>query len=232
LKGLKAGDIDLLLVRENTEGLFAARHDSRTSDECVTDTMKITRTGAERICHLAFEEAMKRRKYVTLVDKANVLPSMVFFREVFDEVAKGYPDVKTDRFYVDAMSLYLVQDPTRFDVMVTENMFGDILSDMIAGLVGGMGFAPSGDLGENCAVFQPSHGTAPDIAGQGIANPIATILSAAMMLEWFNTDSSIEAAKRIQAAVKSALADPSNRTCELGGGCSTTEITDRIIQCL
>ncbi len=232
LKEIKAGAIDLLLVRENTEGLFAARHDSRTSDDCVTDTMKITRKGAERICRLAFEEAMKRRKYVTLIDKANVLPSMVYLREIFDVVAKDYPEVRTDRFYVDAMSLYLVQDPTRFDVMVTENMFGDIISDLIAGLVGGMGFAPSGDLGESCAVFQPSHGTAPDIAGQGIANPIATILSAAMMLEWFDSPATRVAARQIQDAVKDTLANPVNRTRELGGNCSAKEITDRIIQCL
>lgn len=232
LKGIKSGEIDLLLVRENTEGLFAARHDSRSSDDCVTDTMKITRNGAERICRMAFEEAMKRRKYVTLIDKANVLPSMVYFREIFDEVAKDYPEVRTDRFYVDAMSLYLVQDPTRFDVMVTENMFGDIISDMIAGLVGGMGFAPSGDLGKDCAVFQPSHGTAPDIAGQGIANPVATILSASMMLDWFNTPATKAAAAQINEAVRDVLAVPEIRTRELGGGCSTTEITDKIIQCL
>lgn len=232
LKGIKAGGIDLLLVRENTEGLFAARHDSRTSDDCVTDTMKITRKGAERICRLAFDEAMKRRKYVTLIDKANVLPSMVYLREIFDEVAKDYPEVRTDRYYVDAMSLYLVQDPCRFDVMVTENMFGDIISDLIAGLVGGMGFAPSGDLGQDCAVFQPSHGTAPDIAGQGIANPVATILSAAMMLDWFDTPSTKAAATSINNSVKEVLSNPAVRTRELGGTCSTDEITDRIIQCL
>lgn len=232
LKGVKAGGIDMLLVRENTEGLFAARHDSRSSDDCVTDTMKVTRKGAERICHLAFAEAMKRRKHVTLIDKANVLPSMVYLREIFDEVATEYPDVGTDRIYVDAMCLYLVQDPARFDVMVTENMFGDIVSDLIAGLVGGMGFAPSGDLGENCAVFQPSHGTAPDIAGQGIANPVATILSAAMMLDWFDTAATRRGASAIRSAVAEVLSDPAIRTRELGGNCSTNELTDRIIQCL
>src|SRR5204863_44627 len=132
----------------------------------------------------AFRVAQQRRKQIELVDKANVLPSMVFFRSVFDAVAREFPDVKASHVYVDACALYLVQRPHTFDVLVTENMFGDILSDLAAGLVGGMGMAPSGDIGDECAVFQPSHGTAPDIAGKGIANPIATILSAALMLEW------------------------------------------------
>src|SRR5208283_4721050 len=120
----------------------------------------------------------------TCVDKANIFRSYAFFRKVFDEVTASFPDIASERTYIDAQALYLVQRPGSFDVLVTENMFGDILSDLAAGLVGGMGMAPSADIGDAHAVFQPSHGSAPDIARRGIANPVATILSAAMMLEW------------------------------------------------
>jgi len=138
LKGYKAGEIDFVIVRENTEGLFSARLSQNRSDDEVHDVMRITRGASERICKAAFELATQRRNKVTLVDKANVLPSMVFFRQVFDEVAANYPGVETERVYVDAASLYLVQSPENFDVLVTENMFGDILSDLAAGLVGGL----------------------------------------------------------------------------------------------
>ena len=184
LKKHQAGDIDFLLVRENTEGLFADHlNATRPSKDEACDTMSITRKGSKRVCRSAFGHAMKRRRKVTLVDNANVLPSMVFFREVFDEVASQFPDVETEYAYVDAAALFLVQRPETFDVLVKENMFSDILLDLAAGLVGGMGMAPQGNVGDDYAVFQPSHGTVPDIAGKGITNPIATILSAGMMLE-------------------------------------------------
>src|SRR5262245_29484788 len=172
LKKYGAAEIDFLIVRESTEGLFSTRllkHSADTNE--VTDTMRITRQGSERLFRSAFEQAVMRRGRLTLVDKANVLPSMAFFRKVFDEAARQFPSVQTDRIYVDAASLYLVQRPETFDVLVTENMFGDILSDLAAGLIGGMGMAPSADIGDKYAVFQPSHGSAPDIAGKGIANP-------------------------------------------------------------
>jgi 3-isopropylmalate dehydrogenase len=225
--------IDFVIVRESTEGLFSARlskSDPTKGEVC--DVMRITRTGAERVCRAAFRQAMKRRKHCTLVDKANVLPSMVFFRSVFDAVAKEFPEVKTDRIYVDAAALYLVQRPHSFDVLVTENMFGDILSDLAAGLVGGMGMAPSGDIGDDCAVFQPSHGSAPDIAGKGIANPIATILSAALMLEWLDHPETVKAAQRIHRAVEGVFANPADRTPDLGGTLTTTQMTDKIIKAL
>ena len=142
----------------------------------------------------AFDLARKRRRHCTLVDKANVLPSMAYFRGIFDEVAREFPDIAVDRIYVDAAALYLVERPQSFDVIVTENMFGDILSDLAAGLVGGMGMAPSGDIGDSFAVFQPSHGSAPSIAGRGIANPVATILSVAMMLDWLRLEQTVQAA--------------------------------------
>ena len=173
---------------------------------------------------------MKRRRKVTLIDKANVLPSMVFFRQIFDEVAAEFPDVETERYYVDAAALFFVQRPQSFDVLVTENMFGDILSDLAAGLIGGMGMAPSADLGDNCGVFQPSHGTAPDIAGQGIANPIAMILSVALMLEWLDDPSCHRGAAIVRSAVESVLANPANRTSDLGGSLTTSQLGDRVVQ--
>jgi 3-isopropylmalate dehydrogenase len=169
-----------------------------------------------------------------LVDKSNVLPSMAYFRGIFNEISGEFPGVETERIYVDAASLYLVQRPQTFDVIVTENLFGDILSDLAAGLVGGMGLAPSADIGDRYAVFQPSHGSAPDIAGQGIANPVAAILSAAMMLEWLADPETIRGAAAIRDAVKAVLsaAKPENRTRDLGGHRSTGEMGDRIAAAL
>ena len=191
--------------------------------------MLITRRGAERICRAAFRLALRRRRHVTLVDKANVLPSMAFFRRVFDEVAVEFPDVQTDRVYVDAMALFLVQRPQSFDVIVTENMFGDILSDLAAGLVGGMGMVPSADLGEAHGLFQPAHGTAPTIARKQLANPVATILSVALMLDWLGHPATIRGARLIEEAVAQVLADSANATSDLGGKLRTTEMTARII---
>jgi 3-isopropylmalate dehydrogenase len=230
LKGYGAGEIDFVIFRENCEGLFSGRHAQRDlrADE-VRDVLSISRRGAERIVRAAFREARRRRNRVTLVDKANVLPSMVFFREVFYQVASEFPDVEPDAIYVDAAALYLVKDPRRFDVIVTENMFGDILSDLAAGLIGGMGMAPSADLGDDCGVFQPSHGTAPDIAGKGIANPVATILSAAMMLEWLEHPDLSAGAQRIRRAIDAVFADPSNRTRDMGGQLTTRQMTDKIV---
>jgi 3-isopropylmalate dehydrogenase len=230
LRDRSAGSIDIMLVRESTEGLFAARLRSPDfTSGVVEDTMRITRSGAERVIRSAFQQAMQRRKRLALVDKANVLPSMAFFRKVFDEVAAEFPDVATDRIYVDAAALYLLTQPERFDVMVTENMFGDILSDLLAGLVGGMGMAPSADIGDRHAVFQPSHGSAPDIAGKGIANPVAAILSAAMMLEWLGEQ---EAAARIHEAVRDVFRDRTVRTRDMAGPLSTVQMTDAILSAL
>ena len=233
LKRYKTGEIDFLIVRESTEGLFSTRLLKHPPDANeVTDTMRVTRQGSERLFRSAFQQAVGRRRHLTLVDKANVLPSMAFFRKVFDEAARQFPAVQTDRIYVDAASLYLVQRPETFDVLVTENMFGDILSDLAAGLIGGMGMAPSADIGDKYAVFQPSHGSAPDIAGKGIANPIATILSVAMMLDWFNHNETRRGAGLIRRAVERVMSDPCNRTADLGGRLSTTEMGDRVVtQC-
>jgi 3-isopropylmalate dehydrogenase len=229
LKNCRAGDIDLVIVRESTEGLFSSRLSRPNGPGEATDVMRITRKGTERICRAALRLAQQRRKRCTLVDKANVLPSMAFFRAVFDEVAREFPDVQIEHIYVDAAALFLVQKPQRFDVVVTENMFGDILSDLAAGLVGGMGMAPSADIGDRHAVFQPSHGSAPDIAGKGIANPIATILSVALMLDWFDTAETQRGAGMIRRAVERVLNHPDHRTAELGGKLTTTELAELVV---
>ena len=225
--------IDFVIVRENCEGLFSERLTPRPAGrDFETDTMKITRRGAERICRTAFTLARRRRKQCTLVDKANVLPSMAFFGGVFDEIASEFPDVATDRVYVDALALFLVQRPDAFDVIVTENMFGDIRSDLAAGIVGGMGMAPLADIGDKHGVFQPSHGTAATIAGKGIANPIATILSVALMLEWLGHPSTVRGAKMIGNAVEHVLEDSRHLTADLGGKMSTTQMGNLICQAL
>jgi 3-isopropylmalate dehydrogenase len=230
LKRYQAGAIDLVIVRESTEGLFSSRlaPAARGAGE-VRDTLLVSRHGSERLFRSAFREARRRRKKVTLVDKANVLPSMVFFRAVFDEIATEFPDVETERIYVDAAALYLVQRPHTFDVIVTENMFGDILSDLAAGLVGGMGLAPSADIGDDCAVFQPAHGTAPDIAGKLIANPVAAILSVALMLEWLEHEDTARAAAQVRRSVEVVLSDPARRTPDLGGTMTTGQMGDAIL---
>ena len=169
--------IDLVVIRESTEGLFASMGKGVVTDTEARETLVITRKTSERLFEFSFRLAERRKARgrasggLTCVDKANVFKAFAFFREMFDEAAKRHPDVKADRLYVDACSALLVKRPWDFDVMVMENMFGDILSDMTAGLIGGMGMAPSADIGDRHAVFQPCHGTAPDIMGQGKANP-------------------------------------------------------------
>jgi 3-isopropylmalate dehydrogenase len=237
LKGAEAGDIDFVILRENVEGLFASMNGGiQLRGEVAVDSMVITRSGTERVARYAFEVAQKRGRSpmrVTCVDKANVFKSMAFFRQIYDEVAAQFPQVERDYAYIDAMTLFLVQRPQSYDVLVAENMYGDILSDLAAGLVGGMGMAPSGDIGADHAVFQPSHGTAPDIAGQGKANPVATVLSAAMMLRWLgerNGDIAAEkGAQRIEAAVKLVMSDPQMATPDLGGTSTTVEVGDAIV---
>jgi 3-isopropylmalate dehydrogenase len=236
----RASGIDFVMVRESTEGLFAARgRTTREGDGAARDTMVITRAASERLFHFAFRLARRRkaRGYpgtVTCVDKANVLGAFAFFRGIFDEVARQHPDVAAERSYVDALGLNLVKKPWAFDVLVTENMFGDILSDVGAGLVGGMGLAPSGDIGEEHAVFQPCHGSAPDIAGQGKANPAATLLSAAMMLDWLGERHASAACERggrlLAAAVEKAFGEGDLVPFELGGEAGTAAIAGRVVE--
>jgi 3-isopropylmalate dehydrogenase len=230
---LRRSTLDYVIVRESTEGLFSTRLRPRDRSAAeARDELLVTREGSERLFHFSFRLARTRRRKLTLIDKANVLPSMAFFREIFYEVARSYPDVEAGHVYVDAAALYMVQSPERFDVAVTENMFGDILSDLAAGTVGGMGMAPSADIGDKHAVFQPAHGSAPDIAGKGIGNPVATILSAAMMLDWFGEPACREGAARIRAAVETVLADPASATPDLNGKLTTRELTSLIVEAL
>ena len=234
----RARQVDCVLVRESTEGLFAARElTRRDGNDAVYDTMRITRATCERLFDFAFALARKRsrgtrRGRVTCVDKANVLPAMAFFREVFHERAAWHSDVDVECAYVDATALRLVRAPWDFDVLVTENMFGDILSDLGAGLIGGMGMAPSADIGDAHAVFQPCHGTAPDIAGQGLANPTAMFLSAVMMLEWLGDKHGVEACSRAAAeltlAIDRAFADGTVVPTECGATAGTQQITERV----
>lgn len=234
---LRAGVVDMLVIRETTEGLFAGRHDKlEPSDESVSDRMTITRATSEKLFELAFSQARLRRRqgtpgHVTLLDKANVLRSNAFLRKVFDEVAARHPDIGTDRLYIDAGSMAMVMNPARFDVIVTENVFGDITSEIAAGVVGGLGVAPSADVSNEHAVFQPCHGTAPDIAGKGIANPVATILSAAMLLDWIGERHNDSACLNAAAAIRTATAgvlDVGPRTRDIGGTAFTEEVTAAI----
>jgi 3-isopropylmalate dehydrogenase len=241
-----AGDpaIDYVILRENTEGLFASQGGgAKAGDHVVVDSMVITRPGTERIVRWAFRLAERRRgaladgkRRVTCVDKANVFKSLAFFRKIFDEVAQGFPSVQTEYAYIDAMTMYMVQRPAHFDVVVCENLFGDITSDLGAGTVGGLGVAPSADIGDTVGLFQPSHGTAPDIAGKGIANPIAQILSARMMLDWLaetKQDAQLgQAAQAIETAVERTLADRRNHTADLGGAAKTPAVGDAVAAAL
>lgn len=234
--------IDLVVVRENLEGLFASfGGGGMVGDEVATDTMVITRKGTTQVSEYAFRLAGRRKgrpsdgkRMVTCVDKANVFRSLAFFRKVFFDVAQRHPDIEANAVYVDAMSLYLVQKPWDFDVLVMENQFGDILSDLGAGIVGGLGLGPSGEIGEEHALFQPSHGSAPTIAGQNIANPLATILSAGMMLDWLGDrhgDSAcLQAGRAIEQAVATVLLEGAARTPDLGGAASTTEVAQAVAE--
>lgn len=236
----RAQNIDLVLIRENTEGLFAdIRKPPKANDHEAEDRCLITRKGTERVVEYAFQLAKTRdrtrtdARSVTCVDKSNVLHSMAFFRKVFDEVRSRHADIDADYVYVDAMALNLVKRPWDFDVMVMENLFGDILSDLTAGIVGGLGMAPSGDIGDKHALFQPSHGSAPDIAGQGLANPVAMVLSASMMLKWLGMtkedETAIATGSLIEDAVTAAFATGEVKPSEFGGPHGTEDITRAIL---
>jgi 3-isopropylmalate dehydrogenase len=240
LRDPRAQAIDLVILREQTEGLYWSRGRGSMQDaDTAVDTMRITRHGSERIFDYAFRLAQRRRESgrpskVTCVDKAGVLLSQAFFHRVFAERARRHPQLGADFCNIDAMALNLVRQPWAYDVIVTENMFGDILSDLAAGLIGGMGFAPSGDIGDRHGMFQPCHGTAPDIAGTGRANPTAMLLSAAMMLDWLGErhghDKLTAAAAMLENAVRSVFANGSLAPCELGGSAGTKEITRAVLE--
>lgn len=241
----RAASIDMIILRESTEGLFysAAVH-GRTKfvgDEEVYDTLKISRHVTERLHAFGFNLARRRKERgkkgtLTCVDKANVFNSMAFFRKIFDEVALRNPDIMTDYAYVDAQALNLIRRPWEYDVMVMENMFGDIISDLAGGLVGGMGMAACAEIGDENGLFQPAHGSAPDIMGQDKANPLAAILSGALMLDYLaeRADDAkfADAAAAIEAAVEAGFGQNRLRPMEFGGDMGTKAVANEVLNVL
>jgi isocitrate dehydrogenase (NAD+) len=220
--------VDLVVVRENTEDIYSGiEHYVGPGRAAAESIAVITRHGSERIVRWALEYARaEKRRRVTLVHKANILKySNGLFLDVGREVAKLYPDVRFDDMIVDACAMQLVKEPTALDVIVTTNLFGDILSDLCAGLVGGLGVAPGANLGRDVAIFEAVHGTAPDIAGQGVANPTALTLAAAALCDHVGQR---DVALRIRAAVYGTLASAEERTRDLGGSGDTRTFTDGV----
>ena len=219
-------NVDFMIVRENTEGLYIADQEEETEDGAIAKRV-ITREAEERIIDYAFQYAKdNKRTKVTTVQKANVLKKTDgLFKEIFYEVSEKYPDIDTEDFYVDATAMYLVTQPQEFQVVVTTNLFGDILSDEGAGLVGGLGLIPSANIGANGALFEPVHGSAPDIAGQQKANPIAMMLSAIMMLRYLGEN---DAADKFDAAILKVLSEGKTLTGDLGGSATTMEVAQAV----
>jgi len=223
-------DIDIITVRENTEGAYLAA-DAKVSEDGNTAESKmiITRKGSERVTHYAFELARQAgRKKVTLVHKANILKAVSgLFLEVAREVATEYPDIEVEEMIVDATCMKLVMDPHQFDVIVTTNLFGDIISDLCAGLIGGLGLAPGANIGHDAAIFEAVHGSAPDIAGRKLANPCALLLTAAQMLSHLDMH---DRTVRLQAAIRETIGAADRTTPDLGGSGNTDSFADAIIE--
>jgi isocitrate dehydrogenase (NAD+) len=220
-------DVDLIVIRENTEGLYSGLE--HTVVPGVVESLRIvTEKASKRIARFAFETATRQgRKKVTCVHKANILKlSDGLFLKSCQEVAEEFPAIEFNDWIVDAAAMKLVSDPGAFDMLVMENLFGDILSDLTSGLVGGLGITPSANIGEKLAVFEAVHGTAPDIAGKGLANPTALVLSGVLMLRFLGEK---EAADRVENAVRNVLAEGKIRTGDLGGKSSTGEYTQAVL---
>ncbi len=223
-------NIDLITVRENTEGAYIGEGQSISEDgETALLTQKITRKGSERIVRYAFELARAiGRKKITVVHKANILKSTSgLFLKVAREVAAEYPDIQCNEMIVDNTCMQLVMRPEQFDMIVTTNLFGDIISDLCAGLVGGLGLAPGANIGKDCAIFEAVHGSAPDIAGKGIANPCALLLGAVQMLEHIGE---VSAAVRLKQAIIDTMSDKDHLTPDLGGAGTTQSFAAAIIK--
>jgi len=221
------GQMDMVIVRENTECLYMRIQDGGPAWGIATRV--ITRQASERIAKYAFELAKREgRKKVTCVHKSNMLETTCgLFQDSCQKVAKGYPEIAYNEEIVDACAMKMVMYPERFDVIVTTNLFGDILSDLAAGVVGGLGLAPSGNIGDKMAVFEPVHGSAPDIAGKGIANPIAQILSAGMMLDWLGEK---KAAKALEASCIEVLKEGKTLTPDLKGTAKTKDVAKAVMK--
>ncbi|MGQ9427640.1 isocitrate dehydrogenase [Gilvimarinus sp. F26214L] len=231
-EGTKArySDVDIITVRENTEGMYSGRGQVVSDDQKVAEALSvITREGSERILRFAFELAQREnRRKVTVVHKANILKSTSgLFLDTAREVAKGYPALEFNEMIVDNACMQLVMNPQQFDVIVTTNLFGDILSDLCAGLVGGLGMAPGANIGNDCAIFEAVHGSAPDIAGKDIANPSSVILASCQMLDYLNMG---DKAARIRQALREVIASGDRTTRDLGGNSGTVAFTDAVIE--
>lgn len=218
--------VDLVIFRENTEDLYAGI-EMRIDEDTRHSIKVITRKGSERIIKSAFEYArLNGRKKVTLVHKANIMKETDgLFLSVGRDLARVYPEVEFETIIIDNMCMQLVINPNQFDIIVTMNLYGDILSDLCAGLVGGLGVVPGANIGDDFAMFEPVHGSAPDIAGKNLANPTAMLLSSAMMLDYIGKN--LEA-KALREAVQSVLADVQYHTADIGGHCTTTAFTEAI----
>ncbi|MGB0893869.1 MAG: isocitrate dehydrogenase [Parashewanella sp.] len=232
LKGTQARyeDIDIITVRENTEGMYSGLGQKVSEDGCTAEaTSIITREGAEKIATFAYELARnEKRKKVTIVHKANIMKSTSgLFLKVAKEVGERYPDITTEEMIVDATCMKLVMNPENFDVIVTTNLFGDILSDLCAGLVGGLGMAPGANIGKDAAIFEAVHGSAPDIAGQNLANPTSVILASIQMLEHLGM---ADKAEKIRSAVAEVIESGDRTTRDLGGTHGTTDFTDAVLE--
>ena len=231
-----AEELEMVIVRENSEGEYSAiggRHNAGQPNEFVLQESVFTRVGVERIIRYAFELARERGGGLCSATKSNgLIHSMPYWDEIFAEIAAGYPDVKSEQCHVDALAARMVQHPERLDVIVASNLFGDILSDLAAAVTGGLGMAPSGNInppGEHPSMFEAVHGSAPDIAGQGIANPVAQVLAGAMMLEHLGET---VAAQAVRDAVDTVLAAGEVTTPDLGGTATTTALGDAITDAL
>ncbi len=237
-------NVDLVIIRENTEGLYAPIHGrlarGAEGSELAIDTRVITRKGAERVSRFAYELAKKRARgapadgtrRLTCVDKANVLEGCRFFREVFDGVGRSYPDIVRDYAYVDAFTQWIVRNPEQYNVVVSTNMMGDIITDLASVLQGGMGFAAGGNIGTDHAMFEPVHGSAPKYAGKNQTNPYATFFATEMMLRWLGERHSdaalLRQADRLERALATTLSSGRVRTYDQGGTVTTSEAGDRV----
>lgn len=240
-------NVDMVILRENTEGLYAPLHgklDRGGETEVAVDTRLITKRGAERIVRAAFDFARRRgrgapedhRARVTCVDKSNVLEGCRFFRETYDRIAGGYPEIERDYAYVDAFTQWIIRNPEHYDVVVSTNMMGDIITDLASVLQGGMGFAAGGNLGEDHAMFEPVHGSAPKYAGKNQVNPFATFFAVEMMLRWLaekhGDQGLLLQADRLERTLARVLATGNARTYDQGGSTSTSEVGDTVIRAL
>ena len=239
----KPRDVDMIVVREGTEGLYAANGGgAMIGDRIVSDPMIITREGSERVSRIAFELARKHpprngnKPKVTCLDKANIIRGFALFRRSFETVARAFPDVEAEALYADAASTLMTLNPERYHVVVCENLLGDIFSDLAAAYVGGLGLAGSGEIGDQRGLFQSAHGSAPTLTGKNVANPIAQIISLAMLLGWWADRARdkrfADASAALERAIGITLSDRANHTGDLGGSATTSRVGDAVVAAL